>query len=129
MTQDLKKMTLDYLEAVTKKDFPRLEQLLAPDLKFVGPAMTRTTAQDYLAALTRLSAIHVASTPRRVFVDGDEACVIYDFVTDTPTGSVPVIEWLRFDEGRIRAINLHYDQLPWNGVLDEMKRRSAERMA
>jgi ketosteroid isomerase-like protein len=129
MTQDLKKMTLDYLEAVTKKDFPRLEQLLAPDLKFVGPVMTRTTVQDYLAALTRLSAIHVASTPRRVFVDGNEACVIYDFVTDTPAGSVPVIEWLRFEKGRIRAINLYYDQLPWNGVLDEMKRRSTERMA
>jgi len=129
MNHDLKKMTLDYLDAVTKKDLPRLERLLAPDLKFVGPAMTRTTAQDYLAALSRLTAIHVANKPSRVFVDGDEVCVIYDFVTDTPAGSLPVIEWLHFDGGRIRAINLYYDQLPWKGVLDEMKRRSTEQMA
>ena len=46
-----------------------------------------------------------------------------------PAGSLPVIEWLHFDGGRIRAINLYYDQLPWKGVLDEMKRRSTEQMA
>lgn len=40
-----------------------------------------------------------------------------------------MIEWLHFDGGRIRAINLYYDQLPWKGVLDEMKRRSTEQMA
>jgi hypothetical protein len=47
-----------------------------------------------------------------VFVDGDEVCVIYDFVTDSPTGALPTVEWLRFEEGRISMINVYYDRLP-----------------
>ena len=62
---------------------------------------------------------------RKVFVDGNEACVIYDFVTDTPSGSLPTIEWLQFEEGRIRSINLYYDRVPWKVVMDELSRRAS----
>jgi ketosteroid isomerase-like protein len=126
MENDLKKLTLSYLDAVGKKDFATVERLLAPDLKFTGPSMTRSTARDFIAALTRLGAIHVRNEPTRVFVDGDEVCVIYDFVTDTPAGALPTIEWLRFEQGRIRSINLYYDRVPWKGVMEEITRRTAQ---
>jgi len=125
MEKDLKKLTLAYLDAVGKKDFDRLERLLAPDLKFVGPSMTRTTARDFIGALQRLGAIHVRNDIKRVFADGDEVCVIYDFVTDTTAGALPTIEWLRFDGQRIRSIDLHYDRLPWQAVMAAMAERAA----
>jgi ketosteroid isomerase-like protein len=126
MENDLRKLALAYLDAVGKKDFGRVEKLLAPDLKFTGPTTTRTTAQDFIGALKRLGAIHVRNEPTRVFVDGNDVCVIYDFVTDTPAGALPTIEWLQFEGGRIRAINLYYDRVPWKGALDEMARRTAQ---
>jgi ketosteroid isomerase-like protein len=126
MEKDLKKLTLAYLDAVGKKDFRRVEQLLAPDLRFTGPASSRDSAQDFIGALKRLGAIHVRNEPTRVFVDGDEVCVIYDFVTDTPAGALPAIEWLRFEGERIRSINLYYDRVPWKGVMDEIGRRTAQ---
>lgn len=129
MDKDRKLLALEYLGAVADKNFARLEELLAPDLKFTGPSMTRSTAADYIGALRRLSAIHVRNEPSRVFVDGDEVCLIYDFVTDTPAGALPTIEWLRFEGGRIRAINLYYDREPWKEALDEMKRRNGEAAA
>ena len=124
-TTDRKTLALAYLSAVAKHQYNEVEALLAPDLHFRGPTMTRTSAADYLGALKRLGAIHVRNDVKRVFVDGDEVCVIYDFVTDTPAGALATIEWLRFDGGRIRSIDLYYDQLPWQTALAVMAERAA----
>jgi hypothetical protein len=74
--------------------------------------MTISGAREVLASFRRIGAIHVRNDVKRVFVDGDEACAIYDFVTDT-VGVVPTIEWLSFEGGRIRSVKLYYDQVPW----------------
>jgi ketosteroid isomerase-like protein len=122
---DPKELAIEYLDAVGKKDLGRVQQLLAADVKFTGPMMARDTAAEFVAALKRLGAIHVRNDIRRVFADGDEVCVIYDFVTDTPAGAIPTIEWLRVEGGRIRSINLYYDRVPWKGVMDAMAQRAA----
>jgi hypothetical protein len=129
MTTNPKTLALDYLDAVGKKELSRLDRLLAPDLAFRGPASTRTTARDFVAALERIGAIHVRTDIKRVFVDGDDVCVIYDFVTDTPAGAVPTVEWLRVEDGRIRAIDLYYDRVPWKMVMDEIAARAARASA
>ena len=125
MSKDRKTLTLEYLNAVGKQQYDRLEAMLAPDLLFKGPSMTRTSAAEFLGALKRLGAIHVRNDVKRVFVDGDEACVIYDFVTDTQAGALPTIEWLRFEGDRIRAIDLYYDRLPWQSVMAVIAERAA----
>jgi ketosteroid isomerase-like protein len=129
MTTDPKTLALSYLDAVGNKELDRLQDMLAPDLAFRGPSMTRSTARDFLAALARLGAIHVRNDVKRVFVDGDEVCVIYDFVTDTPAGALPTIEWLRLENGRIRSIDLYYDRVPWKTVMDEIGARAARATA
>jgi len=129
MNKDRKALALEYLDAVAGQDFSRVEALLAPDLRFRGPAMTRSSAADFIAALRHLGAIHVRSDVKRVFVEGDEVCLIYDFVTDTPAGALPTIEWLRFDGGRIRSIDLYYDRLPWQSVMAVMSERAARPVA
>ena len=117
-----------YLAAVGNKELRTVETLLAPDVSFVGPAMTITGAEQVLAALRRIGAIHVRNDIRRVFVDGDEVCVIYDFVTDT-LGVVPTIEWLRIENGRIRSVQLYYDQVPWQRLRQELANRAAQASA
>jgi hypothetical protein len=125
MSIDRKTLALEYLDAVAKQEFDRVEELLAADLRFRGPAMTRSSAEEVIAALKRLSAIHVRNDVKRVFVDGDDVCVIYDFVTDTTAGALPTIEWLRFDGARIRSIDLYYDRLPWQTVMEAIEQRAA----
>ena len=126
MKNDPKALAMEYLDAVGKKELAKVEKLLAPDLKFTGPAMTRSTSQEFISALNRLGAIHVRNEVKRVFADGNDVCVIYDFVTDTPAGALPTIEWLRFEGGRIRSINLYYDRVPWKSVMDEIAQRAAQ---
>lgn len=126
MKHDPQALTLEYLAAVGNKDYAKLEQLLAPDLRFQGPAMSRSSAADFMSALKRLSAIHVRNDVKRVFADGAEVCVIYDFVTDTSAGALSTIEWLRFEGGRICSIDLYYDRLPWQGVMQTIAERAAQ---
>jgi len=125
MTTDRKTLTLQYLNAIGDRQYPDLEALLAPDILFRGPARTLTSAVEVIEALKRLGAIHLRNDVKRVFVDGDEVCVIYDFVTDTPAGAVPTIEWLRFDGDRISSIDLYYDRLPWQTVMAVIAERAA----
>src|SRR5262245_27754477 len=122
---DRKTLALNYLDAVGKQQYGKLAGLLADDLHFKGPTMTRTSAGDFIGALKRLGAIHVRNDVRRVFVDGDEVCVIYDFVTDTSAGALATIEWLHFDGDRIRSIDLYYDRLPWQTVMAVISERAA----
>jgi ketosteroid isomerase-like protein len=123
MTRDSEAIALAYLDAVGTKQLDRLDALVAPEVRFVGPAMTITGRADLVAAFRRISAVHVRNEVRRVFSDGDEVCVIYDLVTDT-IGAMPTIEWLTIRDGRIQAIRLFYDQLPWQRVREELARRA-----
>ena len=125
MSTNRKTLTLEYLNAVGSQQYDKVEALVAPDVQFRGPSMTRTSAAELVAALKRLGAIHVRNEVKRLFVDGDEVCVIYDFVTDTPSGALPTIEWLRFDGDRIRSIDLYYDRLPWQAVMAVIAERAA----
>lgn len=124
MQPNLEALARSYLESVGNKDLARVQALLSPDVSFVGPVMSLSGPEQVLEALRRISAIHVKNDVKRVFVDGNEVCVIYDFVTDT-VGSVPTIEWLTFSGGLIQAVNLYYDQLPWQIVRQKLAARSA----
>lgn len=124
MSTDTKTLALTYLDAVAKQQYGKLEALLAPDLQFRGPVMTRSSAQEYIGALKRLAAVHVRNQVKRIFVDGDEACLIYDFVTNTPAGALATIEWLKFQDGRIQSIDLYYDRLPWQPVMATIAERA-----
>ncbi len=128
MSHSQEKVALAYLDAVAKKDLERIESLVASDVRFVGPATTLTGTRELLAAFRRISAVHVRSDIKRVFSDGDEVCVIYDFVTDT-AGALPTVEWMRVEGGRIRSINLFYDQVPWLKIREELGRRAAQATA
>jgi ketosteroid isomerase-like protein len=123
MTRSSEAIALAYLDAVSTKQLDRLDTLIAPQVRFVGPAMTMTGRDALVAALRRISAVHVRNDLKRMFSDGDEVCVIYDLVTDT-IGAVPTIEWLEIEDGRIASIHLYYDQLPWQGVREELMRRA-----
>ena len=125
MSHSQEKVALAYLDAVAKKDLERCESLLAADVRFVGPAMSMTGARELLAAFRHIGAVHVRSDIKRVFSDGDEVCVIYDFVTDT-AGPLPTVEWLRIEGGKVRSINLYYDQVPWLKIREQLDRKTAQ---
>ena len=102
-----------YYAAWTNKDFATARRLLHDDLSFHGPIDTFDNADDYLAALTRLASIVTRVERRKVFVDGQDVCEVYDLVTATPAGTAPVAEWLTVKDDKIAAIRVFFDARPF----------------
>jgi ketosteroid isomerase-like protein len=92
----------DFFDAWTSKDFDRARALLHDDVSFAGPIDTFDSADAYIGSLRQLSGIVTGAEKQRVFVDGDDACVIYDLKT-APVPSSRTCEWYRVRDGKIEA--------------------------
>ncbi len=65
MRNDPKTVALEYIEAVGRKEFGKLDELLAPDLQFKGPAMSSSRAQDFVSALKRIGTVLVRNEVKK----------------------------------------------------------------
>ena len=113
-----------YVEAVGRGDLAPLEELLDHRMRatFAG---TVSTKSEWITALRRLLPVLVRNDIREVIVEGDRACVVYDFVTDTAAGAVRCVELLTISAGRIKDVELILDRVAFAPVGEELARRAA----
>jgi hypothetical protein len=90
--------------------------------EFAGSTLDK---EGWLKALHRLMPVLVRNEIREVFTDGDRACIVYDFVTDTDAGAVRCVELLTARDGRIVHIELLLDRAAFAPVNEELARRAA----
>jgi ketosteroid isomerase-like protein len=102
----------DFFDAWTGKDFERARRLLHDDVSFEGPIDHFSDADSYLASLRNLSGIVTGADKRKVFVDGDDVCVVYDLKT-APVPSSRTCEWYRVRDGRIASVSVVFDARPF----------------
>jgi hypothetical protein len=50
---------------------------------------------------------------KKVFVDGDDVCVLYDLSTNSPAGTAFICEWIRFRGGKIASVRAVLDAGPF----------------
>ncbi len=93
-----------YQAALGKGDFATARKLMQDNMTFQGPLDTFNTADDYLESLKRLASIIQRIDLKKVFVDGDDVCVLYDMVTNTPAGTAFIAEWYQVKGGKIAAL-------------------------
>jgi ketosteroid isomerase-like protein len=109
---DAAQVAEDFFSAWTSKDFDRARGLLHDDLSFEGPIDRFDDADSYLASLEQLSGIVTGAETQKVFVDGDDVCVIYDLKT-APVPSARTCEWYRISEGKIASVSVVFDARPF----------------
>lgn len=101
-----------FFDAWTTKDFARARALAHDDLSFEGPIDSFSDADAYLASLQQLGQIVTGVDKLKVFVDGDDVCVIYDLKT-VPVPSSRTCEWYRVRDGKIAAVSVVFDARPF----------------
>ncbi len=113
-----------YIDAVGRHDLETVGGLLADDLSaiFAGQTLGRDA---WLGALKRLLPALVRNDIREVFADGDRACVVYDFVTDTAAGAVPCVELVTVEGDAITRIELIFDRVAFAPVNEALAQRAA----
>jgi hypothetical protein len=118
---DLEAIASQYIEAVGQKKLDTLPTFLHAELDFGGNIAAAHGADAWAAALQSLCPILLRNDIKRVFVDGNEVCVIYDFVTTVCP--VPSVEWLVFDGDKIKSIYLLFDRSRWPEVLQALQKK------
>lgn len=106
-----KQIVQAYLDAIAERDFERARRLLA-DERFCqrSPIASFDSADAYVADITRVGAILERIERRRMFVDGDDVCVVVNYVTRMDRRQVtPVVHWMRVERGRIASIESFFD--------------------
>jgi hypothetical protein len=109
LAEEYRKQAEIYVNAVGNKQYELLAAMLHPQFHFHGPIRLSTTP-DYIQMLKEHSEICRGNVIRAIFVDGNDACVIYDLVTASRVGIVPCMENLVFREGKIVSTHLRFDR-------------------
>jgi SnoaL-like domain len=102
-----------FQKALGKGDFKAARNFLDDHLQFVGPFESFDRPEPYLESLERLHHIVARVEPKKMFVDGDDVCLLYDMVTNTPAGTAFIVEWHRVKGDRIGAIRIVFDPRPF----------------
>src|SRR5437588_4547384 len=102
-----------YQAELGKGDFATARTLMQENMTFQGPLDTFNKADDYLEALKKLASIIQRIDLKKVFVDGDDVCVLYDMVTNTPAGTAFIAEWYQVKDGKIAALRAVFDARPF----------------
>lgn len=114
---DAAQVAEEYFDAFASKDLERARELVNDDLKFEGPLETFSDADSFFASLKQLNQIITGAERQKVFVDGDDVCVIYDLKT-APVPSSRVCEWYRIRDGKIASMSVVFDARPFAAMFE-----------
>ena len=116
----------EYVAAAGDGRIDALAALVHPDATFGGTVGTETEgAEAFVQGFRNLAPIVRRNEIRMLIAQDDRAAVVYDFVTDTPVGSVLCAEFLTFDGDLIGSSTLLFDWRRWPEVLEELRLRTA----
>jgi limonene-1,2-epoxide hydrolase len=102
-----------FQQALGKGDFTAARHLLHHNLSFRGPLDTFHKPEPYLEALKKLHPIIQRIDSLKMFADGNDVCVLYDMVTNTPIGTAFVCEWYQVKGDKISSVRIVFDARPF----------------
>ena len=121
---DTRQLIEAYVAAASGKDFDRLQELIHPDATFDGTVQAQARgAAAFANGFRNLGPIYERYEVRQIIVEGRDAAVLYEFVTDTAAGNVLSAEFLTTDGERITGSTLLFDWRHWPEVIAELKAR------
>jgi hypothetical protein len=102
-----------FQQALGKGDYAAARKLLNDRFSFQGPIDTFDRPDAYLESIKKLHNIIERIDLKKMFVDGDDVCMLYDMVTKSPAGTVFIAEWHRVTGDKIAAIRVVFDARPF----------------
>ncbi|HWY97641.1 MAG TPA: nuclear transport factor 2 family protein [Bacteroidia bacterium] len=113
-TNDPKNIVLSYHDAFYKNDRTAVRKLLADNGTFTGPLNSFTDADKFLDSAAIFMQLAKQTEIKKVFVDGNDVCVIYDSTTIIPSIPVlPIASWFKIESGKINFFHVHFDPGPF----------------
>ncbi len=69
--------------------------------------------RDFIASTSHVAPITKRIEHRKMFIDGDEVCVIYNFVTTMDAlGSTRIAQWMKIKMGKTASLGYFSTRMP-----------------
>lgn len=109
-----------FIDALNRRDFEGVKALLDRErFRFVGPLGDFDDVDYFCQEFARIEPILKRVEQRRLFVDGDEAMVVYNIVTTMPgLEFTRIAEWFRVSDGLITYAEIFFDTHAYNRMFE-----------
>jgi ketosteroid isomerase-like protein len=107
--QDPKEIVMSYVKALDNRDYDSARNLLADNVLVKGPSGEAFRSPDEFISMMRQQ--RGKYDIKKVFVDGDDVCLLYDFITKTVTTFFS--SWYKVKDGKIASIQTVFDPRPF----------------
>ena len=114
-----KEVVMSYQRALGNQDYKAARSYLRDGLSFRGPLASHDEPNSLLKDLEQLHHIVKEVEMKKVFVDGDDVCLLYDLITSTPPVTSFTCEWYRVHGGKISSIRVVFDARPYAAMFEK----------
>lgn len=105
----VKEIVMSYVKALDGQDYKAARDLLGDNVRVKGPSgETFRSANEFIEMLQKQRGKYDL---KKTFVDGDDVCLLYDFVT--PQVRAFFCSWYQVKDGRIVSIQTVFDPRPF----------------
>lgn len=106
---------MSYITAMGRRDYDSAGRYLADNVLVKGPAGEAfRSPSEFLDMMRKQQGTY---DMKKVFVDGDDVCLLYDFVTKTVTTFF--CSWYQVKHGKIVTIQTVFDPRPFAAAPDK----------
>ncbi|HJU35778.1 MAG TPA: nuclear transport factor 2 family protein [Nitrososphaera sp.] len=108
-----KEIVMGYLQAlIERRDFQSARSYISDDISYMSPLNSFDKAEPYLKYNEHLNLPKFDI--KKVFVDGQDVCLLYEMNVGTPQVTVLVCGWFHVnDDGKISSLRLVFDPRPF----------------
>ena len=102
-----------FYNAANERRLDALRDLVAEDVRFVGPTMQASGAAEYVAMNEQLLGFHRETRMLQQFERNGSVCSIYELDMTTPAGedvlTLTMADWLEVADGKITSQRIYFD--------------------
>ena len=113
--QDAKEIVMSYIKALDSQNYDSARNWLGDNVLVKGPAGEAFRSPDEFLSMMRkqLGKYDI----KKVFVDGDDVCLLYNFITKTVTTFFS--SWYKVKDGKIISIQTVFDPRPFAAMQEK----------
>lgn len=102
-----KEVVMSLVKALNEQDFKTARSYVSDNLSFVAPLASHNNAEAYFKDMERL---RIKFDIKKVFVDADDVCLLYDF----SAGPITLFGcgWYHVQDGKVSSLKVVYDSKP-----------------
>ena len=119
-SMNAKDVVMAYQRALGQQDYKAARSYMANDrFSFKGPLASHETPEGLLKDLEQLHHIVKGVDMKKVFVDGDDVCLLYDLITKEPPMESFTCEWYHVSGGKIQSLRVVFDARPFAAMFEK----------